>query len=160
MTQRIQSSRATILVSSLSLLGLPGVQAAPSHPPHASRQAASHAQTGPLIAELHAAKHLLQSAKHDYEGHRARAVHHITVAIRALESHHGSAGGHPPRTNGNSNPGKGENQAQSDALLRQSLALLETLPQKVRNTKGAHHAKSAHAILAAIQEVQIALKIK
>jgi hypothetical protein len=67
------------------------------HPVHGAGHAKSSPAAGPpksppaaggtanLVAELKGALQLLAQARHDYEGHRLRAVHEITAAIQALE---------------------------------------------------------------------------
>ena len=40
-----------------------------------------------LIAQLENTRMVLNGANHDYKGHRARALHHTTLAMRDLERH-------------------------------------------------------------------------
>lgn len=132
----------------LVLLALPVQGAVPS-----TGSTAKHAQGAQVIERLHAAKQLLEHAKHDYEGQRAKAVHHITSAINALEHHHGKQHGHHDQKD----LGKNETQAHSDALLRQAVEQLQAVEKEL---KGEHHVKAKHEVAKAIQELHTALRIK
>lgn len=118
-----------------------------------------------IVLELHATKALLEKADHDYEGHRAAAVHHITQAIHELSgAHHGGthAAGAPHHAGGkHPHPGKGgqkghEPQAVSDAQLRVALQQLAAIHAQL----GGAHPKASGNIQAAIVELNVALKIK
>jgi hypothetical protein len=67
-----------------------------------------------LVGELHQTRVLLQQANHDYDGYRAKAVHDLGQAMRALDPNHKHK--LPP----SSNPGAGEDQRFSDAQLNQA----------------------------------------
>jgi hypothetical protein len=63
-----------------------------THTPTAG--SAGHAGTGSAVMALHKAHMLLSRANHDYDGHRARAAEHVSLAIHELSGHH-HAGQHP-----------------------------------------------------------------
>lgn len=127
-----------------------------------------------VLMELHAAKELLEHADHDYDGYRAKAVHHITEAIHDLREAHkahesgngkaGQPGLHAQKNNGNGSgqgAGKGagqklhEPQANSDSQLQKAMQLLAAAEGKL----GSH--PRAHAeIQAAINDISAALKKK
>jgi hypothetical protein len=107
------------------------------------------------VAVLHQAQVLLATANHDYDGHRAKAAHHVALAIRELGGHNqgqaangGGNGGNPVR----------EPQAQSDAQLQKALQLLNGLRGQLPNTPNGM--KAAANIQAAINELNTALKIR
>ena len=121
------------------------------------------------VAELNTTIKLLQAADHDYQGHRAQAVHDIHQAIHAL---------HPTAKNNNSSTksgqvtgkkssvkgknlakGKGANkepQAVSDAQLKQAISQLNT----VRGQLKAAPPAALNSIQAAVKQLQVALTIK
>ncbi len=121
------------------------------------------------VAELNTTIKLLQAADHDYQGHRAQAVHDIHQAIHAL---------HPTAKNNNSSTksgqvtgkkssvkgknlakGKGANkepQAVSDAQLKQAISQLNT----VRGQLKAAPPSALNSIQAAVKQLQVALTIK
>jgi hypothetical protein len=136
-----------------------------------------------VIAELQAAKQLLMRANHDYQGHRARAVGHVTAAIHALaggqgahkqQSHMGQHKGGQAKK-GQQKPGQAlkahkagqakkpmggggmtEPQAVSDAQLRQAIQQLATVQRQLTG----HHAKAQSHVGNAIQELHVALQIR
>ena len=50
-----------------------------------NRNAMANQNNGQIISQLHATMRLLAQADHDYQGHRARAIHDVGTAIRDLE---------------------------------------------------------------------------
>ena len=108
---------------------------------------------------------MLEHGDHDYQGHRAKAVHEITQAIHDLEGKHAHAGkkggahaGKKPAGAGNS---KGsaklkEPQATSDAQLKQAIQMLTQIESQLGNT----HPKARTSVQMAIQELNTALTIK
>lgn len=111
----------------------------------------SKAANAHLAKQLETIRTVLNKADHDYQGHRAEAVHQITHAIHLL--HHGKA---------HTNPGQHfvggkhkEPQAVSDAQLKQSIAALQSLVVP----PGKHHAQVQAAIHKAITNLNVALKI-
>lgn len=125
------------------------------------------AQNHQIIMELSQTKKLLESAKHDYDGHRAKAIHEITQAIHALHQHGtgtggkatGNAGGGNKATGrpATGNAAAGENQQQSDVLLKQARQQLHVIHGQLGAT---HHAKAKTLVHAAIQQLDNALKIR
>jgi hypothetical protein len=123
------------------------------------------------LAKLKSAKKLLEEANHDYQGHRARAVHAIHQAIREIEHKGKGIGKHAPTTPANAaakaavraakasapkTPAVHEAQAASDTQLRAAEQLL--LKAQAELSTGRHPKASAH-VQTAIQELEIALKI-
>ncbi|HWY88278.1 MAG TPA: hypothetical protein VNX28_16320 [Gemmataceae bacterium] len=100
------------------------------------------------VAQLRATAHLLQLADHDYQGHRARAVHDIHLAIHIL--HPGQHKHHPPSAKivGNNEP-----QSVSDAQLRQAITQLQAI-------RGQLPPQAQVAVGSAIHELEIALTIR
>jgi hypothetical protein len=68
-----------------AFLFVPSAQAIPGK---GKAAAAGKAQEKGVVQELKSAKALLEKADHDYQGHRARAVHEIHEALKALGHHH------------------------------------------------------------------------
>jgi hypothetical protein len=116
----------------------------------ANKNGANHAAT---VAALHQARTILQTALHDYDGHRARAVGHVTHAIHELSPHHKN-GQNGKNGNGGNGVAKaqGETQAQSDQKLQQALQIIGSL--NTNNAKAAQHLQNA------VAELNTALKIK
>jgi hypothetical protein len=105
------------------------------------------------VRELHEIKVLLETANHDYKGHRAEAVKHITHAIHALEAGHQH---HPgPRVKGS-----GEPQQLSDAQLRESVKALHSVHTQLSTAATAPATKGADHVHHAIKQLETALKIK
>jgi hypothetical protein len=117
---------------------------------------ATNETTSTTVTALHQAKTLLDTAIHDYDGHRGKAVSELHHAIHELTPHTqhkatGAAKGNAAKGNKETTT-PGETQAQSDAQLKQALQLLSGL--EVSNAKAATHIKNA------IGELNVALKIK
>ena len=144
-------NRITALgVAGLLGLGFLFTASAWSAPKQASKNAAKQANIQ-LDQQLEAIRATLNKADHDYQGHRAAAVHEITHAIHILS--HGMQ--HP-------NPGQhfvaGKNkepQKVSDAQLKQSLAALQSLTVP----PGKHQAQVQAHIIKAIADLQKALTV-
>jgi hypothetical protein len=123
---------------------------------NASTATAGNANT---LTALHQVKTLLDTAIHDYDGHRAKAVGEIHHAIHELTPHtqgHKATGAAKGKAAGGAKETTtpGETQAQSDAQLKQALQLLSGLSGQVSNAKAATHIQTA------ITELNTALKIK
>lgn len=103
------------------------------------------------VAQLHATAHLLNQADHDYQGHRAKAVHEIHQAIHALHPGPHKRHPHAPKKTGNNEP-----QSVSDAQLNQAIAQLKTVQGQLSGAPP--HALTA--IQSSIQQLETALKIK
>jgi hypothetical protein len=103
-----------------------------------------------VVKELHHAKHLLQEADHDYDGHRARAVKDVSEAIHELshgEKHHAEA-------KGGSKGGK-EPQKKSDHELHEAIKILDHAKSQLHHE---HHKKALHHVEEAIKQLREALK--
>jgi hypothetical protein len=59
------------------VVAAPAPVAAPAMPPHPHIDEALEA--------MHSAKHHLESAEHDFHGHRAKAIEHLNMAIHEAE---------------------------------------------------------------------------
>jgi hypothetical protein len=121
------------------------------------------------VAELNTTIKLLQAADHDYQGHRAQAVHDIHQAIHALHptaknnkssTKSGQVTGKKSSVKGkNLAKGKGANkepQAVSDAQLKQAISQLNI----VRGQLKAAPPAALNSIQAAVKQLQVALTIK
>jgi hypothetical protein len=155
------------ILSVLALVVSP-VLAAPPAKTTTGKAAASTTNTGELVTTLHQAKTLLETAIHDYDGHRAKAVEEIHHAIHELTPHHhhkaanAATGAAKPAAreekpaNAAATTTPGENQAQSDMKLKQALQILSGLSGQFPK----NHTKPAGHIQTAIEELNVALKIK
>ena len=119
-----------------------------------------------LIQELQGAKYMLEQAKHDYDGHRVKAIHQINLAIQAIHQHHGltagkGAGGAGKKVAGGGGTSTGtaskESQPQSDAMLRQARQHLFTIHGQMQ---AAHHPKAKGHVQLGVQHLDTALKIR
>ena len=144
----------TVIPSVLALSLVMPVEAAP---PAKTSSAKTSAPAGSgLATALHQAKTLLDTAIHDYDGHRAKAVGEIHHAIHELSPHHHKANHANQAKPANETTTPGETQAQSDMQLKQALQILSNLQGQVPK----NHAKAAGHIEKAIEELNTALKIK
>jgi hypothetical protein len=106
-----------------------------------------------LATQLESIRTTLNTANHDYKGHRAAAVHHVSHAIhltRHAKPHPNPAEHFQPAKTGNNEP-----QSVSDAQLQKAITALQALT--VPATK--HQAKVQEHITTAISELQTALKV-
>ena len=159
---RLNLLRAMILA--IPSLGLAVASAAAANSSVPAKSNTGKATAAPAanatVTTLHQAKTLLDTAIHDYDGHRAKAVEEIHHAIKALTPHHTHKAPAANGTKTNGGAGKqtttpGETQAQSDAQLKQALELLNGLnANQISNAKAATHLQTA------ITELNTALKIK
>ena len=101
----------------------------------------AHAVPANAVALLDDAYATLAQAKHDYKGHRVRAMKQIELAL-------GEAGG---KVSGNGHPH--ETQGTSDAQLRAAQGLL-------RDASGGMSKKGLKHVNAAIEQINIALTIR
>ena len=127
----------------------------------------------------------LARVNHDYQGHRVRAMHQITMAIRQLSHRsmmyrgngfaHGmnngmamgmrGAGGGAGGRRGmgmNMNMNRNMNQAQSNAVMSQALRTLQGIGMQL-NTQGINnmgHGQAGGHIQMAIRELNTALSIR
>ena len=119
----------------------------------ASAQTASQEAHAVVLEDLKKAHHLLVEAKHDYDGHRAKAAHEVHKAMKELGYNHKSTG---TAKSGARGTGTKENQAVSDGQLREAHELL----RKAEAYLGKHHPKAHANVRAAIGEIATALQIK
>jgi hypothetical protein len=90
----------TLLITATLLLALASPVAAAGPKPPATPVAAAVAAPAPVAAaavpephphihealeSMHAAKHHLESAEHDFDGHRAKAIEHLNQAMHEAE---------------------------------------------------------------------------
>jgi hypothetical protein len=132
-----------------------------------------------VIARLRAVHASLARIDHDYQGHRVRAMHAITMAIQQL-SHRSmiyrGAGFAPGMNNGNglgmrrragiggAGGGRGQpmNQAQSNAVMGQALRELQGIGMQLasQGSSAMGHARASGHVQAAIRELNTALSIR
>jgi hypothetical protein len=120
-----------------------------------------------VIVQLKSIRKLLQGANHDYEGHRAKAVHEVTKAIHLLEGTPLPKAQKLAKTNvaggGNGGAGVGgvhEAQAASDMQLKQALTGLQTLQTHFNGSTAGVNGDVNTAITTAVSELETALKIR
>jgi hypothetical protein len=107
------------------------------------------------ILALHGVRLLLESADHDYMGHRSAALKEINGTIKVLQAGYAHIK-HPKDTaKGNNEP-----QALSDAQLREAVKVLTVIQKKMSSAPGATANLSANALATAITEMEMALAIK
>jgi hypothetical protein len=63
----------------------PVAAAAPAPVPHAAAVPEHHPHIDEALESMRAAKHHLESADHDFDGHRAKAIEHLDKAIHEAE---------------------------------------------------------------------------
>jgi hypothetical protein len=113
-----------------------------------------------MIMQLKTFRTALQNANHDYEGHRAKAVHEITKAIHALEGTAVPKAKKNAGTKGAANKGNNEPQSVSDAQLQQVLKGLQTMQSQIGSNPTGTVAEVNTLISVAITELETALKVK
>jgi hypothetical protein len=64
---------------------LPVAVSAPAPTPAAAAVPERHPHIDEALESMRAAKHHLESAEHDFDGHRAKAVEHLNMAIHEAE---------------------------------------------------------------------------
>jgi len=119
------------------------------------------AQDQPSLSLLRTVHRKLQTADHDYDGHRVNAMHHISSAIHHLTSTAPYVG--TSQTNVGTSPSSGSMpQSHSDAILRDALLKLNTVENHLSGitSLAAHHANARTAVAASIQELHTALSIR
>ena len=107
-------------------------------------------------ALLHEARTQLESADHDYAGHRVRAIEHIHSALGHLGSPSAGGGGGGGQGQGNMP------QSASDAALRAALVKLQTAQGHLssKTATAEHHGNARGAVSEAIRELNTALAIR
>jgi hypothetical protein len=106
-----------------------------------------------IISLLRTSHTKLRGADHDYQGHRAQAMHHLTAALRHLGA----------TSLLDSNVGLGledRPQAQSDRILHEAIIHLDTVEASLRSKGAAHHTQARTSVAEAIRELHIALNIR
>jgi hypothetical protein len=119
--------------------------------------------TGPIagiLKDIHGTVALLNAANHDYNGHRAKAVHYLKEAAHALEQspHHHA---HHHHTTTVKAPAVHEDQKVSDAQLRAAVQQIKAdMTVVAALPASSHHQKALVDLAAAIKELDVALTIK
>jgi hypothetical protein len=137
---------------------------AKSHEPKAL--AANRATQGAdnlAVGHLKTAHGRLRRADADYRGHRVKAMNHIESAIHHLGSTSGLNAGLGMGDTGSIGVGGGNlSQAESDQILHDAIRRLNQAQGSLGTgtTAAAHHRSANSSITEAIQELQIALKIR
>ena len=127
-----------------------------------------------VLTALNSSLTTLANAEHDYNGHRVRAMHEVSAAIRHMQPA-GSRAVNPGITPGASARvlagfGAGGNvprprmpQATSDAHLRDALRSLSTIQTRM-NTQGQagnrNHVQARSSVQRATQELRLALNVR
>lgn len=144
---------ATVAVLALGLVLTPVANASFLPTKVKTAKPATPAQNhGELLTALHQAKTLLDTAIHDYDGHRAKAVGEVHHAIHELSQHHK---GTAPKAAATATTTPVETQAQSDMQLKQALQILSEVGGNIPKTH-----KAVGHVQTAIEELNVALKIK
>lgn len=121
-----------------------------------------------IVSRLRAVHAGLARLDHDYQGHRARAMHAVSMAIRQL-SHRSMVyrgTGFASARAGNRAPGgrrgRPMSQAQSDARMGQALRTLQGVAMQLagQGTNTSGHARARGHVQSAIRELNIALAIR
>jgi hypothetical protein len=162
----LQASVLAVLTGGLVMTPIAAASAPPAGTAksNSGKSSTTTGASADVLTALHQAKTLLDTAVHDYDGHRAKAVGEIHHAIHELTPH-----GHKgTKANAVATAEKvaekqapktttpGENQAQSDMQLKQALQILGELNGKIPST----HTKAAGHLQTAVEELNVALKIK
>jgi hypothetical protein len=177
--QTIVVACALVLLSSVSAKAYPPANAAQKANPSAGAGAGAASAIETTVVALRQARTLLETADHDYKGHRASAVKHVSHAIHLLleekksiqgATHSGKASGGTASpaakkvAAGAATPHVAKKveghmpQAASDAQLRVAMNQLAALQGQVAGLPGG--AGAAASVQAALQELQVALTVK
>jgi hypothetical protein len=116
-----------------------------------------------IVQALGETRKLLEAANHDYQGHRAAAVHQVMHAVHLLQhhKHHPNPANLTAALSKQTVPGNKEAQAASDAQLRQAITNLQVIGPQIQSiSSGPHHQHAVQAVNKAITELQTALQIK
>jgi hypothetical protein len=102
--------------------------------------------------ELYHAKHWLEKADHDYDGHRAKAVEEIRAALKKL--------GHDPNAHAAKAPAEPvhEKQWKSDDQLKHARKLLKEAEKRLAANSNEKHQEALGNVAKAVEEIDIALK--
>jgi hypothetical protein len=155
MHQRTGRVRVAAAVFGVVIVGLAFVLDASARIPNPVRpKRAPHAAQ---VAELRAIRALLERADRDYDGHRVKAIKHITAAIHDLQPRVGKGPGGGQK---GGQKGGGEPQKLSDEQLRQAIRDLTVVENQVARDAGPGAVRAVTAIQQAIKELEIALTIR
>ncbi len=163
-------SVARLLLAGLILVCLvsPALAVPPGKGARREPQRLSNAQLREAVYVLQATKKMLQSADHDYGGHRVTAIREINAAEQqlrlALRSQHGgrTLGGKTGRPGARAGRGR-EPQAISNLQLADAIGILEqtrVLLQNADHDYGGHRAAAVRDLGGAIQQLKIALRFE
>jgi hypothetical protein len=167
---RKSASAAGLFLAGLILVFLasPALAVPPGKGSKREPQRLSNTQLREALSVLRATKKILQSADHDYGGHRVAAVKEIDAAEHqlrlALRSQHkgrlsGGTAGKPGMGRGKGR----EPQNISNLQLADAIVILEqtrTLLEKADHDYGGHRAAAVRDLGGAIQQLRIALRFE
>jgi hypothetical protein len=175
---QVVSPRVGMRTAQMARLGQTGMGAGGSRAAGYNRAANGNARqiNNQLVAELHGTMRLLHQADHDYNGHRARAIQHLTHAVHTIHpntnmgqmngTNRGQGNGVAGLGNGGNRTGgaNGQNkmpQAQSDQHLQQALQRLTVIQNQISNVgSNQRHAQALNHIQQATQELRTALNVR
>jgi hypothetical protein len=140
----------------------------------------AHQINNQLVTELRGTMRLLHQADHDYNGHRARAIQHLSRAVNTIHPStnmgqmngmnrgqgNGAAGARAGLGKGGNRTGaaNGQNkmpQAQSDQHLQQAMQRLTVIQNQISNVgSNQRHAQALNHIQQATQELRVALNVR
>ncbi len=114
------------------------------------------AQDQSSISLLRTVHRKLQTADHDYDGHRMQAIHHISAALKHLGSPVVSVG-----TSQNS-VGNKLNQSASDAVLSDALVKLRIVENHLssKTSTAVHHGSARTEVASSLHELHTALNVR
>lgn len=155
-----------LLFAGLALGCLTPASAGPSNQLKREPQRVSNAQLREGVHVLQATKKMLQSADHDYGGHRVAAIkaigaaeHHLTLALRSQQKNTAPSG--KTKTPGAGRGKEPEPQNISNLQLADAIVILErtrTLLEKADHDYGGHRAAAVHDLGGTIKQLKVALK--
>lgn len=133
-----------------------------------NRNAMLHRYTRAIVAQLRSTHARLARLDRDYQGHRVRALHAISMAIRQLghrsgrSLRSGRAGGLMGFRNAGRARGKVPmSQAASDAHMRTAMHSLHGVAVHLSNLRGSRsHARAFGSVQRGIRELAIALRVR
>jgi hypothetical protein len=115
---------------------------------------ATGANSNASVSLLRTVHTRLQTTEQSYNGHRVRALNHITSALHNLGS------SSPPNYGANQVAGNLA-QGQSDAILQDALVKLQTVYNQIGvNGTTARHLRAQGAVSSAMQELNVALNVR
>ncbi len=143
---------ATISLGLFAVLGLADLEAVGKEKAKSKYQS----QFSPLILELKAAKHWLNEANHNYNGHRAAAVTEVNHALHQLENHPHHKAHH--KEIANQKHAVHEPQKVSDAELVLAHQIIKDVARKLATlTDDTHSAKAVKHLREADKQIGLGL---